>query len=70
MSEHPWLNDNARPYEVPEMPTPEMLTAGSRSIGNTMRQENHNERARACWKAMCDSYLEGTIEPTPKGKSK
>lgn len=56
--------------KLPEHPTPEMLTAGSRSIGNSMRQENHNERARACWKAMRDSYLDGKIEPVPKGKSK
>ena len=55
---------------IPKIPTTDMLIAGARSIGNTMRQENHNERARECWQAMCDAYLHGTIQPKPKGKSK
>lgn len=65
------LNDRrCRRHHLPQDPTPEMLTAGSRSIGNSMRQENHNERAKECWKAMCDSYLRGTIEAIPQRKSK
>ena len=55
-----------RGRRLPEKPTPEMLLAGARSIGNSMRQENHNERARECWKAMCDSYLQDTTQPIPK----
>ncbi len=62
--------ENNQEKSLPKIPTPEMLTSGARSIGNSMREENHNERARECWKAMCNSYLEGTIEPMPKGKSK
>lgn len=54
--------------KLPKEPTKEMLLAGARSIGSSMRQENHNERARECWKAMVDSYLDGTEQPLPKSK--
>jgi hypothetical protein len=37
---------------IEESPTSEMLLAGARSIGNTMRFPNHIERARSCWQAM------------------
>ncbi len=51
---------------LPHQPTIEMLIAGARSIGGSMRQENHNERARECWKAMVDAYVLGTEQPLPK----
>ncbi len=57
--------------KLPNAPTKEMLIAGARSIGSSMRQENHNERARECWEAMVNSYLHGTEQPEPKsGKGK
>ena len=43
-------------------PTLEMVLAGARSIGRTMRWENHNDRSRACWKAMI-AASEGIEEP-------
>lgn len=70
MTKYPWGTQKKPMYSLPQHPTKEMLIAGARSIGSSMRQENHNERARECWKAMCDSYLHGTIQPEPKGKSK
>ncbi len=65
MSQHPWLSDNGKPYELPVSPTPEMIEAGSRSIGNTMRWQNHQERANACWMAMVKSYYDDKKEPWP-----
>lgn len=65
MSQHPWLDDNGKPYELPRHPTPEMLIAGARSVGNTMRWENHNERSQACWRAMVKAYYEESEEPRP-----
>lgn len=62
MSDHPWLQD------LPQYPTPKMIIAGARSIGSSMRQENHNERARECWKAMADAYLDEIEQPIPKSK--
>lgn len=40
------------------VPTNDMLLAGARSIGKTMGQDNHIERARSCWQAML-AALEG-----------
>ena len=65
MSQHPWLGDNGKPYELPRMATPEMMVAGGRSIGNTIRWENHQERAQACWRAMADAYYDNKEEPWP-----
>lgn len=50
---------------IPRQLTPEMRLAGARSIGNTMRCDNHTERAAACWEAMI-AALEGKEEPKPK----
>ncbi len=47
-------------------PTLEMVLAGARSIGRTMRWENHNDRSRACWQAMI-AASEGIEEPRPTG---
>jgi hypothetical protein len=41
-----------------------MVVAGARSIGNTIHDENHMVRARACWKAMWDAR-DGKDEPKP-----
>lgn len=41
-----------------ENPTPEMKLAGARSIGQTMGQENHTERAAQCWREMTRVALE------------
>jgi len=38
--------------KVIQNPTIEMLRNGARSIGGTMRMENHIDRARACLQAM------------------
>lgn len=51
--------------EIPREPNPKMLLAGARSIGNSMRTDNHTERAAECWRAMI-AALEGKEEPKPK----
>lgn len=44
--------------------TEQMLVAGARSIGNTVGETNHIERASACWRAM-NSARDGIEEPRP-----
>lgn len=41
-----------------------MALAGARSIGNTIRTDNHMVRARECWKAMW-AARDGAEEPKP-----
>ncbi len=48
------------------LPDRKMIVAGARSIGNTKRYQNHEDRARECWRAMIDSMYDGK-EPTPTG---
>ncbi len=55
--------------DIPTEPTTEMVLAGARSIGNTMRYDNHNDRARECWKAMI-AARSGQEEPVPKNSVK
>lgn len=52
------------PTQLTLKATPEMIIAGARSIGRSMRDENHNVRAEKCWKAMIDAF-HGIEEPKP-----
>lgn len=45
-----------------------MLIAGARSIGNTINESNHMQRAKACWQAMNDAE-HGIEEPKPQNPS-
>jgi len=45
--------------------TEAMALAGARSIGNTIRTDNHMVRARECWKAMW-AARDGVEEPKPR----
>ncbi len=48
------------------LPDPKMVAAGARSIGNTKRYHNHNDRSRECWRAMIEAMYDAK-EPTPTG---
>lgn len=48
-----------------ELPTQDMLTAGGRSIGRTMRETNHYERARDCWDSMIRAKETGELGDIP-----
>lgn len=60
--EHKW---RGKLNELPRHPTPEMIEAGGRSIGNTIRWENHQDRSNACWTAMAAAYFDGIEEAWP-----
>lgn len=44
--------------EAMREPDAETRLAGARSIGETMRTENHTVRSWKCWQAMIDKALE------------
>ena len=51
---------------VPFAASTEMLTAGDRAIGRTMRWPNHNERAKEVWESMLKAHATGALGAAPK----
>lgn len=45
--------------------TNDMITAGARSIGRTMRFPNFSERAKDCWESMMKAKETGDIGELP-----
>ncbi len=41
---------------VPREPEPGIVLAGARSIGESMKEANHNVRSLKCWQAMISAH--------------